>query len=184
MALKNTKKQFGSLNKFFHWSLFILVFVQVYLVNRREFFPEDAPEKLQYILLHESFGLLIFFFGLGFIFVSQLGERPHTPPSSSTLERLAAKSVHGSLFLLILLMPITGALMVLLSPYDLMFFGWQIPNFLTANESRAHFFHETHSVLAFITVSLLLIHIAAAVFHHWIRKDNVLKRMLPFVHAE
>ena len=61
MALANTKKEFGTLTKLLHWTIFALFVVQYFLVYRREYFPKNSPEKIQYILLHKSFGLCVLF---------------------------------------------------------------------------------------------------------------------------
>jgi len=181
MSLQNTPEKFGSLTKLLHWTIFILFMVQYFLVYRREYFPKTSPEKLQYMLLHKSFGVCVLALALTMLIWGRIGKRPAMPINMSGLEKFAAKSIHLLLYVVMFVMPITGMLMSQFAGYPVSVFGWfDMPSFFSKNESLAHFFKETHEISSFIIMGIVGIHVFAAFFHHYVRKDNVLTRMLPF----
>lgn len=178
MSLQNTAEKFGSLTKLLHWSIAALFITQFFLVYRREFMPENSPESLQYILLHKSLGVVVLFLALLMIFWRNIGTRPILPMNMSKMEVLAAKVVHFLLYLSMLVMPITGYLMSSLGGYGVSLFGWKLPNPFVKNESLAGIFHETHELASYVIIAIVSIHVFAALYHHFIRKDNVLRRMI------
>ncbi|MAZ43954.1 MAG: hypothetical protein CMF48_02075 [Legionellales bacterium] len=176
----NTEQKFGSLNKFIHWSIAALFLAQYYLVYRRDYFPEGAPENLQYILLHKSIGVLLLGFAVLYIVVRHLGTRPPLPTGMPCHERLLAKLTHIGLGLAILLMPVTGLVMSTLGGYGVKFFGISLPAFLEVDRDLAGLWHTAHVWISYVVIGLFALHVIGALFHHFVRKDNVLKRMLPF----
>lgn len=181
MPLQNTPEKFGSLTKLLHWTIFTLFVIQYFLVYRREYFPKGSAEKLQYMLLHKSFGVCILVLAFAMLIWGRIGKRPAMPINMSSMEKLAAKTIHLLLYLAMFLMPITGMLMSQFSGYPISVFGWfDMPSLFSKNESFADFFHEAHEVSSFAVMAIVGIHVIAALFHHYVRKDNVLTRMLPF----
>jgi cytochrome b561 len=178
MSLQNSAEKFGSLTKLLHWSIAALFIAQFFLVYRREYMPENSPESIQYILLHKSVGMIVLFLGLIMIAWHYVGTRPIMPMNMSKMENIAAKTIHFLLYLCMLMMPITGYLMSSLGGYGVSVFGLKLPNPFLKNESLAHLFKEAHEVISFVIIAVVSIHILAALYHHFIRKDNVLKRML------
>lgn len=178
MHLQNTAERFGSLTKFLHWSITGLFCIQFFLVYRREYFPKDAPEKLQYILLHKSFGVCVFILAVLMILARQMGTRPIMPLSMSRLEIFAARSVHFLLYLSMLGMPITGFLMSSYAGYGVSLFGYPLPNPVEKNPILSDVFSKIHQIASFVIIGLVFAHTIAALFHHFVRKDNILKRML------
>ena len=79
------------------------------------------------------------------------------------------------------LMPLSGYLMTLYAARTINFFGiYTIPVLISKNGKIAGFFHDFHEYVSFVTLFLIVLHIGAAFKHHFIEKDNVLTRMLPF----
>lgn len=178
MALANTSEKFGSLTKLLHWSIFVLFVTQFFLVYYRETLPDNSPTSLQFILLHKSLGVCIFPLAILMILWRQVGKRPIMPINMSNLEILLAKITHFLLYLSMLVMPLTGYLMSSFSGYGVALFGWKLPNPFIKNEALAGIFHEIHEIASFVIIGLVSLHILAALYHHFVRKDNILKRML------
>lgn len=176
--IKNSAEKFGILTKFFHWLIAMLFFAQFFLIYRRDAFPKAAPEKLQYLLLHKSFGITVFILGTVMICSHFAGTRPIFPINMSRFQIILAKVTHFLLYLAILVMPASGVLMSFLGGYNVFFFGWQLPNPLSENRSLGDLFYDLHVVSAYAVGILVIIHTFAALYHHFIKKDNILKRML------
>lgn len=179
MCFKNTAEKFGVFTRFFHWSLFILYCIQIYLASQFDKLSEDSPEFFQNIVRHESVGVLILTCVLLLLVSRHFGTRPPYL-GKAKWELILSKSTHVLLYLSFIAMPIAGMLMSMFAGYDVSFFSWTLPNPLPKNEMLSHFSKETHFTLAVVIFCLVSLHIAAALFHQFIRKDGVMKRMLPW----
>lgn len=93
---------------------------------------------------------------------------------------LVSKSLHWLLFLLIAAMLASGLLELMIQfeghPIDVFGFA-QIPLLVTRNKPVGHFFEELHEAGWMVLAALIALHIAAALYHHYLRRDDVLRRM-------
>lgn len=179
MSLINTTDRFGSLTKLLHWSIFILFVGQFFLVYRHEYFPKGSPERSLYMMLHESIGVCLLVMAILMIVVRQFGTRPIFPLTMSPFEILLAKATHFVLYVLILWQPLSGMLMSTLGGYKVPFFGWyEFPLFLQENKPLAEFLFNTHVWASYAIMGVVALHSFAALYHHFYKKDFVLKRML------
>jgi cytochrome b561 len=98
----------------------------------------------------------------------------------SGLEIAAAKAVHLVFYGLMLAMPLTGWIMSSAGKYPLTWFGlFDIPKLPVTRESALYDLgHEGHEILGWLFLALAVLHIAAALRHHLLLKDNVLRRMM------
>ncbi|MCS5708258.1 cytochrome b [Candidatus Berkiella cookevillensis] len=177
MQLMNNEKRFGSLSKLLHWTIFVLYVIQYFLVYRREYFPKDSPEKLQYILLHKSFGVCVLALGLFMLMWRHVGTRPSLPPMPK-IQVILAKIMHILLYLSMLVMPISGICMSMLSGRPVSVFGWfELPMLLAKNEALGGIFYKTHVFSSYAVIGLVAGHTLAALYHHFVNKDDVLKKM-------
>lgn len=180
LPLKNTTQRYGVITQLFHWSIAILFIVNFYLVYRRDYIPESDPANLNYILLHKAIGVLVLGLGILFLCWKVVNIKPHLPPEMTKIEKTLAPSVHHLLWLLILLMPITGLLMSIFGGRPTHFFGlFTIPGLSEPNPEWGSFFHSTHQLLSYLIIGLVSLHVAAALRHHFWLRDNVLRGMLP-----
>jgi cytochrome b561 len=104
------------------------------------------------------------------------------PPDEPTLEpwqRLASHATHWSLYGLLILVPLMGWIGVSLYPAREIFGLFSLPALWTPNQDAAHTAFLLHEWLGKLLALLVVVHVGAALFHHFIRKDNVLRRMLP-----
>ena len=180
MAFLNTEQKFGSLTKFFHWTIFLLLCLQFILAQLFDYYPEDSSEFYRTIVWHETNGVLILISILGLFISRFLGKRPPYPAQVATWEKALSRLTHVLLFAFLFFIPLIGIGMSWFSGYDVAFFKWSIPSPFAANKYMANLFHELHEIFAFIAFGLIVLHIAAALFHHFVRKDNILNRMRPF----
>ena len=162
-----------------HWLIAFLVIGMLifgFLIND---IPK-GPSQTFAISLHKSIGLTILLLMLFRFVWRYLSPIPALPITVAMWEQKAARAVHVFLYLALFLMPISGWMMSSLGGHPVMFWGWfnaAVP--VVKNEKLADNFFTAHEMIAFIIIGLLVLHMAAALKHHFIEKNNVLRRMLP-----
>ena len=108
--------------------------------------------------------------------------RNGAPPDEPTLEpwqRLASHITHWTLYGLLALVPLMGWIGISLYPARDIFGLFQLPALWTPNQPASKVVFEIHQTLGKIMLMLIIAHIGAALFHHFVRKDGVLRRMMP-----
>jgi cytochrome b561 len=174
--LRNTDLKFGSVSKFFHWLVFLLV---VTLILVGFFWGYTGTIKVSVINVHKLVGLLTLIIVLLRIWWTLSNRKPQIP-NAKLWEKIAVHSTHGLIYLALIGMPISGWLMSTAAGYPphILAYTFGMPG-VTKNMALAGTAADVHLVLAWILITLVSLHILAAFKHHFINKDNVLKRMLP-----
>ena len=172
-------------SKSFHWAVALLLLCQIPL----GFYMEGlalSPDKLEAYALHKSVGLTIWAAMILRVAWRLIQGRPPMPADMSRVVRILAKAAHVLMYLLLLLMPMSGWLVSSAANMAPSWFGFfQLPLIVEPDPQRAEDFAEMHEIQAFILITLIVLHIGAAVYHHLLRKDGVLRNMLPgFVGGE
>jgi len=179
MPLRNTAEAYGSLAKFLHWAIVLLIVPQYFIAEAADELP-DGLEKLQLINWHKSLGMLVLLLALARIGWKVMN-RGMPGPIGAPWQRKAAAAGHGLLYLLILAQPLSGWVMSSAANYPVTLFGWfQFPALVAENHDLHETLEEVHEVLFFLMVAVAVVHIFAALYHHFLLKDGVLRRMLPF----
>jgi cytochrome b561 len=156
--------------RWLHWLTVLLVLAAWQLA-------EAGEDRHSVMIWHHTVGALV-----ALLVLTRLVSRvllPAPEPAPGKLGKLAGLAHFGLLGLLVLQAG-TGALSVWLEGETVTFFGQSIDSPLsTVSEHRAEQFEELHEdVIWNLFVALLGLHIAAALFHHWVLGDNILRRML------
>lgn len=179
--LRNTTQYFGGITKGLHGLLVVLLTMQFILIWRYNSLPKAAAETLQYMLMHKSVGITILMLGILFIIWKIINTNPSTPGSQPHWQQVTAKIVHGSLLILMVIMPITGYALSCAAGKPIGFFGlFTLPHLIPENKNLVGILETTHEKLGILILILVGMHVLAALYHHFILKDIVLKRMLPF----
>ncbi|WP_374404753.1 cytochrome b [Niveibacterium sp.] len=164
-----------------HWLIALLIFIAfpvgLYMVDL-----PLSPQKLKIISWHKWAGITV----LALVLVRILWRATHRPPalpdSMSGIEKLAAHGAHHLLYLLMIAVPMAGWLMSSAKGFPVVWFGvLPLPDLIGKSESLAEFFEEAHEILAWLMVLIVVAHAAAAVKHHFVARDGILARMLPFL---
>lgn len=178
MDLKNTADSYGGVSIILHWLMAILILAMI-AVGFYMGTLEKGPEKTSIIQIHKATGILVLLLAL-FRWYWTLSNEKVQPLANWQKKDIAIS--HASkwlLMLMILAMPISGGLMSMFSGKAINFYGlFELPSLLEKNESVAHFFEEAHELGAIVISLLVLLHILAAVKHHFLVKDDTLNRML------
>src|SRR6202012_2220286 len=106
---------------------------------------------------------------------------PPLPAGMSRIEQLAARSTHVVFYVLLFAVPLSGWLMSSAKNYSVSGFGlFTWPNLIGKNEAAFDLLKTTHDTLSDVLFAVAVLHILAALKHHFWNRDDVLVRMLPF----
>ncbi len=178
MQIRNTQQTYGVIAKCLHWLVALLIIALLIVGTSINYISTDAI-KFNVINIHKSFGLLVLALVIIRIVWRFSNKTPELPLTTPRWQRRAARLSHMLIYIAILLMPISGIIMSTAAGYPPRFFGLftlQLP--IAVNKVTAQWFNQAHEILAWIILALVCIHILAALKHHFIDRDNVLKRML------
>lgn len=147
---------------------------------------EDPAMKrlgFQIIQLHKSFGLTVLSLTLLRLGIRVGAGFPPLPSHMTGLERLLARVTHYGFYALLLLIPLSGWVMVSASTlgFPTSWFGlftWPHLPIPTSKETSG-LASEVHEILAYMAIALIVMHIAGALKHHFLDRDDVLSRMIP-----
>ncbi len=180
MLFKNTAQKYGLITKLLHWGIAIIFLVQFYLALWTiKMLPKDSPLGKLYIGLHKPIGMIAFVWGLLFILWRLMTIKPIFPPAMAEWEKFSARTVHFLLYITMIIMPLSGLIMSVAAGYPPNFFGlYQVPQFIEKNKALGDFFFEIHEVTGVAIIVLVIIHTLAALKHHFINRDSILKRMM------
>ncbi len=139
-----------------------------------------SPDKLKFFAYHKWLGVTVFLLAL-----LRLGWRLYRPPPAlpATMrrwERQAAEITHRLLYLLMFAMPLSGWLMSSAKGFQTVYLKLiPIPDLLDKNAALGAALEAVHEALAWLLLAALALHVAAALKHHFVERDDVLRRMLP-----
>lgn len=178
--MKNTEHNWGWMAKLLHWLMFVLIVGAYVAVNAREGYPTGSEERGWWMMIHKSMGVSVFF-----LVWWRLAWRWWNPVpenfASYGMAKLASIG-HALLYVLMIAVPLSALLMSQYGGRPTSWFGlFDIPVWLETNRELADQIKEIHAhLLAPALFVLILLHIAGGLWHHFIDRDDTLKRMLPF----
>ncbi len=180
MQLKNTAERYGAIAKLFHWTIVALIIAQYILIERAHDLPQSL-QKLKLYTYHKSVGITILALAVLRLLWRWANTVPPLPPTLRPVESVLARVTHVALYALIFAMPLSGWIMSNAENFPVSYFGWfTLPSLVAPDRSLGELMEETHELLFIALLSVALLHMAAALKHHFWLKDDVLRRMLPF----
>jgi cytochrome b561 len=179
MSLRNTTSTYGSVAKFLHWLIALLVIGMLIIGAMFDYF-ESIGIKGQVMAIHKATGVTILGLMLLRLLWALTNPKPRLPEHINALQGFLARSVHVLFYILLIGLPINGILLSSFAGRPINFYGlfeFILP--VTSNKALAKQLSEIHEILAWTVLGLLVAHVFAALLHHFYYKDNVLRRMLP-----
>lgn len=189
MPLTNTRLRYGQVAMTLHWLIALAVILNVCLGLYVADLPSSDPIQFPLIQFHKSVGLTVLVLSLARLAWRLVNPIPPLPASMSPALRTLARGTHYLLYFLIVAIPLSGWVFVSASPLGLPtiyfnLFQWpHIP--LLAELPRAQKvvlrpeLFAVHKYLAWSAIVLVPVHITGALYHQFMRGDDILKRMLP-----
>jgi cytochrome b561 len=189
MTNANTRTRYGTVAMSLHWLIAALVLTNLYLGLSFDTYPKGDPTLFQMVQIHKSIGLSVLVLSIARLIWRLIHPVPPLPAGMSPALKFLAHATHYLLYFLIIAIPLSGWAMVSTSRLGLPtswfgLFDWPNIGFIAnmpLDQKRS--LHEPleaiHMYLAWSAIVLLVIHVAGALWHQFIRRDDVLKRMLP-----
>jgi cytochrome b561 len=144
-----------------------------------EFFPKGSDTREALKTWHYMLGLTVFVLVWLRLLINLTAPVPRIVPEPVGWQRISARLMHVALYALMIGMPIGGWLMLSAAGKQIPFFGLSLPALLGENKDLADLIKEIHETVGNIGYFLIGLHAAAALFHHYMLRDNTLQRMLP-----
>lgn len=191
MMLRNTQQHWGWLARALHWSMALLILIQIplgfWMVQEYELYTEtyaDDTWVMRSSLLHHTLGFILLLLVMVRLGWRQSNTVPDLPPGLLAYQRWLARLTHGLLYLLLIVYPLSGwaALSAYEGEFPIFFFAWDsvpglVPSVAEGERFDYAWFAEIHRACWRIGAVLLVLHIGAALWHQFYRRDDLLRRM-------
>lgn len=187
-ALRDTAFGWGLATRLLHWAMAGIILFQIGLGVWMANFVPNLFDRGDLTQVHKSWGVVAFGLVVTRILwrTANRWRRPALPPAMPAWQRQVATWSHRLLYLLMLSMPLSGWILVSASPLGhwlgirSRFFGWfELPDPIgRASYAIEHAAGAVHVIGALVLVILLLVHVAAALRHQFVKRDGVLSRMI------
>jgi cytochrome b561 len=171
-------QRFTPLQRLLHWLMAVcilaMLFIGVGMVSTIK------PKYLTLVSIHKPLGIAILVLALIRLAVRLRSGAPSLPDDLPAPMKLAAHLSHYALYALMIGMPLLGWGMLSAAAYPIMLFGGtHLPAILAQSDGLHTLLWDAHFYLAFVFFALILLHIAAALFHALVRRDGVFEAMAP-----
>jgi cytochrome b561 len=180
MPITNPPARYTAVAQLFHWVIAALIVTQFALAWTAEDLPLGM-HKLAIYARHKSFGMTVLMLAILRLLWRLKHPPPALPAGMTPLERALARATHIAFYVLLFAMPLTGWMMSSAKNYSVSWFGlFTWPNLIAKNEAAFDLLKATHDYLSDALFAIAVLHILAALKHHFWNKDDVVLRMLPF----
>ena len=180
MQIENTEREWGAVQRVLHWTIAVMVLAQL-LIGDIMFFtsPEAVPGLWFYI--HPTMGILIGVFMLGRLAWRETHVIPAVPEDISTSRQVLSQFTHYSFYFLLICNPLVGWLLVGAMGQHVHFFDAGLPDLMGKSAFYDGFYFWMHLAFGGLIALFFVVHFGAALYHEFLKRDNVLRRMLGFI---
>jgi cytochrome b561 len=170
------RRHFTPLQRVLHWLMaacvLAMLFIGVGMVST------VMPKYLTLVSIHKPLGIAILLLALIRLALRLRCGAPRLPTDLPKPMKLAAQGSHYALYAQMISMPLIGWGMLSAAAYPVVSFGgWHLPAILPQSNSLHTLLWDAHFYLAFAFFALILLHVAAALFHALVRRDGVFQTM-------
>lgn len=177
--LRNTTERWGSVAKSFHWLIALLIFIMIAVGWTAKLSPR-GPLRIELFGWHKSTGMLILGLMTARLLWRLVNPVPVLPPTVKGWEKFVAAATHWLIYAAVFVMPISGYVITSAGNAPFKFFKTFTVPLLVPPDRALHGTAEgVHEWAFWILAVLLVLHISAALRHHFVVKDDILSKMLP-----
>jgi cytochrome b561 len=174
-----TSHRYSTLSISLHWLTLLLLAAVYACIELRVLFERGSDAREAIKTWHFMLGLSVFVLVWVRLIARWVGGVPPITPPLPAWQRTLSGLVHLALYLLMIGMPIGGWLILSAEGTPVPFFGLTLPPLVAPNEDLAHLIEEVHETVGVAGYWLIGVHALAGLFHHYVRKDDTLRRLLP-----
>jgi cytochrome b561 len=170
-------QHFSTPARVLHWLMALMIFAMLFIGVGM---VASVSERHQWLInLHKPLGIAILLLVIVRLGVRFTHRTPPLPADLPSVQKLAAKLSHVLLYALMLALPLVGWAMISAAGDPVMLSSSvRLPALLSADALTFALLRKAHTYLAYLLFATVLLHLAAALFHAWIRRDEVLASML------
>ena len=166
-----------------HWLTLLLIVAAYATMEFRGVFERGSAARELMKASHYVLGLTILALVLARLVAHVLARTPPIVPAPPAWQMVVARGVHLALYGLMIALPVIGWLILSAEGATISYLGLELPALIGPDKAFAENVEDLHELIASIGYALIGLHAAAALYHHYIVRDNTLARMLPG-HAE
>src|SRR5450755_4659866 len=180
MAVTNSPARYTAPMRWMHWSVFVLVLAAYVFINLFELFPRGSTARANILASHYLAGLAVLLLVLPRFWLRSRHSIPAIVPPLDRWVDLLGKTTHFALYLFLLVQPVLGVITLQVGGKPVSLFGFtMVPAFVgTPDRDLSHQLEKIHGTIGTIFYWVIGLHVLAAVWHHCIRRDNTLRRMI------
>jgi len=177
--LRNTSSSWGRLSRWFHWGLGLVIVCMLAFGWWMNHIPA-GPDRFFYRSIHADIGYVVLLLTVLRLVWRGVNRTPELPADTSRWERIVARVSHGLLYLVTILVAMLGwAHSGARTPNYADWFGlFQVPQITSPDKVAAGAYEERHIFFAYVLLALIVLHVGAALWHHFIKRDRVTSRMV------
>lgn len=177
----NTTAGYGWPSILLHWLMLALIVAVYASMEFKSIFPKASPGREAMATWHYMLGLSVFFLVWLRLSLRFSGSAPAIEPALPAWQAKFAKAAHWALYALMIALPLLGWITLSAKGTAVPFLGFELPALVGENRAQAKWFKEIHETIATASYALIGLHAAAALFHHYVKRDNTL-RLMWFAH--
>ena len=179
--MRDTRQKLSPISIVLHWAVGVFIIAMLALGLAMEEF------ELRFLYpVHKSIGIILFVFIVWRVWWRAVNGWPAPLGDEPQWQSIAARATHWVLILGTLLMPLSGIFMSVADGRGLAVFGMEllaanlnaVGGIVALSEPLEHFMHTVHAVTGKAIIAAIVLHIGAALWHHFVLKDGALRRML------
>jgi len=178
MNWKNTRTGYGLLSIAFHWLMLLLIAAVYASMEFKSVFPKGSAQRDAMESWHYTLGMSVFFLVWLRLLLRSVGSEPAIEPALPPWQAALARITHWALYAMMIGLPLIGWLTVSAKGTPVTFSGAELPALLGPSKQLAKWLKEIHEAAATTGYVLIGLHAVAALYHHYVRRDNTLRLML------
>ena len=177
--VRNTTSSWGSISRSFHWILGFTILGMLAFGWWMNHIPA-RPDRFFYRSIHADIGYVVLLLTVLRLIWRGINPTPALPSDMPRWQRIAAHISHGAIYVAIILVTMLGwAHSGARTPDYSSWFGlFHVPQITSPDKAAANAYEERHILFAYVLLALIVLHVAAAAWHHFLRRDGVALRMV------
>lgn len=178
MNAESTATRYGWISITLHWVTLVLIVAVYATMEFKSIFPKGSPSRAAMANWHYMLGLAVFALAWLRLVVRASGARSVIDPGRPDWQAQLGNIVHGTLYALMIALPLLGWLTLNAKGTPVTFLGYDLPMLLNESRATAKWLKDLHEILARAGYFVIGVHAAAALYHHYVKRDDTLRRML------